>query len=403
MADILFLAHRVPYPPDRGDKIRGFHILKHLSTRHRVHLIAFADDTRDLTGKAGLAPFTGNRSIIWRSKSRLVSVLQALVARKPFSLTAFDNAPFRESVENMLARHSIDTIYLYSGQMAQYLPARMRQRVIMDFCDVDSAKFEDYGRGSRWPIRWLLRREGRLLGSFERSVAKRADASLFISEDEAAIFRARTGAERVHVIGNGIDTTYYDPAASFKRIETLAPLVVFTGQMDYRPNVEGVIWFVETVFPHIRVRHPEARFAIVGRAPTEAVRALAKEPGVSVTGEVADVRGWLQAAAVVVAPLKLARGVQNKVLEAMAMARPVVATTAAAKGVDHGGTIRVGETVGEIAEAINDLIADRRAADALGLEARAQVQERYSWAAQLAPLDGLLSTGTRSSRNRSAV
>ena len=171
----------------------------------------------------------------------------------------------------------------------------------------------------------------------------------------------------------------------------MGSLIVFTGQMDYRPNIEGVTWFVETVLPHIRVRHPDARFAIVGRNPTDAVRALIRHPGVSVVGEVPDVRGWLQSAAVVVAPLKLARGVQNKVLEGMAMARPVVATTAAAQGIDHGDTIRVGETVGEIAQAVIDLLAAPRKAAEQGAAARAWVKEHYSWDAQLAPLDALLS------------
>ena len=356
MGDILFLGHRVPYPPDRGDKIRGFHVLKFLAARKRVHLIAFADDTRDMKRKDGLAKLTGNRSIIWRSKSRFASAVEALVSRKPISLTAFDNASLREAVDTILARHSIDTIYVFSSQMAQYLPARPRQKVIMDFVDMDSAKFVSYAKQSTGPMGWLMGREAKMLLQHERAVAHRADASLFVSEAEAQLFRDKTGAERVHVVENGIDTEFFDPAANFKRIDTTDALIVFTGQMDYRPNIEAVTWFVETILPHVRVAHPSVRFAIVGRAPTEAVQALAKQPGVIVTGEVADVRGWMAAASVVVAPLKLARGIQNKVLEAMAMARPVVASKAAAEGIDHARTIRVGESVGDIAEE-----GDRRA------------------------------------------
>jgi glycosyltransferase involved in cell wall biosynthesis len=183
----------------------------------------------------------------------------------------------------------------------------------------------------------------------------------------------------------------------------MGSLIVFTGQMDYRPNIEGVVWFVETILPHIRIAFPDARFAIVGRNPTDAVKALAKHPGVTVTGEVADVRGWLAAASVVVAPLKLARGIQNKVLEGMAMARPVVASAAAAQGIDHADTIKVGSTVGEIAEAVNALLADPRKAAELGVFARRQVQERYSWAARLAPLDDLLGLPARPVRGRSAA
>ncbi|OYY89159.1 MAG: glycosyl transferase family 1 [Sphingomonas sp. 28-66-16] len=390
MGDILFLAHRIPYPPDRGDKIRGFNLVKYLSARKRVHLIAFADDSRDLKRKGGLSAYTANRSIIWRSKRRWMAVVQALLGHRPVSLTAFDNAALREAVESILARHSIDTIVVFSSQMAQYLPAKPRQNVIMDFVDVDSAKFDDYAASSGGIAGWMMRREGRLLAQYERSVAARVDASLFVSEAEAALFRSRSGADKVHVIENGIDTDFFDPVASFKRIETMGSLIVFTGQMDYRPNIEGVVWFVETILPHIRVRHPQARFAIVGRSPTDAVKALAKQPGVIVTGEVADVRGWIAAASVVVAPLKLARGVQNKVLEAMAMARPVVASTAAAEGIDHGDTIMTGGTVGEIAEAVTRLLDDPGRAAAMGAAAREQVIRRYSWEASLSGLDALL-------------
>ncbi|WP_353203534.1 TIGR03087 family PEP-CTERM/XrtA system glycosyltransferase [Sphingomonas sp.] len=403
MGDILFLGHRVPYPPDRGDKIRGFHILKFLAARKRVHLIAFADDTRDMKRKDGLAKLTGNRSIIWRSKSRAKAAIEALMSRKPISLTAFDNASLREAVESILSRHSIDTIYVFSSQMAQYLPARPRQKVIMDFVDVDSAKFASYANQSHGPSSWLMGREARLLLQHERAVAHRADASLFVSEAEARLFRDKTGAERVHVVENGIDTDFFDPTAQFKWIDTTGALIVFTGQMDYRPNIEAVTWFVETILPHIHVRHPGARFAIVGRGPTDAVKALAKQPGVIVTGEVADVRGWIAAASVVVAPLKMARGIQNKVLEAMAMARPVVASTAAAEGIDHARTIRVGATVGEIAEHVIAVLDDPKAAAQMGQEARAQVQQRYSWEARLAPLDAILGISIKAPPRRNVA
>lgn len=390
MGDILFLTHRIPYPPDRGDKIRGFNIVKYLSARKRVHVIAFADDTRDLKRKNGLAPFTGNRSIIWRYKPRWLAALQALAFRRPVSLTAFENGPLQDAVDNILARHSIDTIFVFSSQMAQYLPSRPRQKVVMDFVDMDSAKFDAYAKTSSGLMAWMMQREGQLLFAHEKAVAARVDASLFVSEAEAALFRDRTGAKRVFTVENGIDTDFFDPAASFKRIETTGELIVFTGQMDYRPNVEAVTWFVESILPHIHVAHPNARFAIVGRNPTDAVKALGRQPGVIVTGEVADVRGWLAAAAVVVAPLKLARGVQNKVLEAMAMARPVVASAAAAEGIEHGETILTGATVGEIAEEVNRLLADPRRAAALGQSAREQVIGRYSWDARLAALDPIL-------------
>jgi sugar transferase (PEP-CTERM/EpsH1 system associated) len=393
MGDILFLAHRVPYPPDRGDKIRGFNILNFLAARRRVHLIAFADDAKDLQHDAALAQFAGGRSIVWRGKSRAVAAVQALLRRKPVSLTAFDDPQVHAAVAAMLERENIEAIYVFSGQMAQYLPRDANARVIMDFVDMDSAKFAAYGTGARGPKAWMMRRESRLLASFERDVAAHVDASLFVSEAEAALFRKVTGASQVFAVENGVDTAFFDPSGAFDRPAASGPLIVFTGQMDYSPNIEAVQWFAATIFPMIRTGHPDARFAIVGRAPTDAVTALDVLPGVSVTGEVADVRGWLAAASVVVAPLKLARGVQNKVLEAMAMARPVVASLAAAEGIDHGGTIRVGATADDIAAEIGALLADARAAERLGQSARAQVQRRYSWAARLAPLETIMGIG----------
>jgi sugar transferase (PEP-CTERM/EpsH1 system associated) len=301
-----------------------------------------------------------------------------------------------DAVAELLAREPIDTIYVFSGQMAQYLPAKTCARVIMDFCDMDSLKFADYARGSRGPMRWLMQREAKLLFQFERQVAQRVDASLFVSEAEADLFRERSGAANVQAIENGIDTDFFDPAAAFERVDMRGKLIVFTGQMDYRPNVEAVTWFAEAVLPQIRVAHPEAVFVIVGRNPTDAVAALAKQDGVQVTGEVGDVRPWLAAAACVVAPLKIARGIQNKVLEAMAMARPVVASGPAAEGIDHDGTILSGDTVAEVSDAVNGLLSDAQAATAMGRKARERVQNRYGWSARLAPLDALIGWGSKS-------
>lgn len=390
MSDIVFLAHRSPFPPDRGDKIRAFNVLKHLAAGHRVHLVAFADDPRDLEGNDGLAPFTASRTILWRGKSRPRALVEALVQRRPASLTAFDDRAMHDAVADVLEREAIETIYVFSGQMAQYLPAETWARVIMDFCDMDSLKFADYAKGSRGPMRWLMRREARLLFEFERQVAQRVDASLFVSEAEADLFRTRTGAPNVQAVENGIDTDFFDPAAAFERIDSPGKLIVFTGQMDYRPNVDAVTWFAEAVLPHIRAAHPDAVFVIVGRNPTDAVVALAKQDGVRVTGEVADVRPWLEAAACVVAPLKIARGIQNKVLEAMAMERPVVASSAAGEGINHDGTILSEDSAAEVASAVNGLLADPSTAAAIGRKARERVRVRYAWDARLAALDDLI-------------
>ncbi|WEK42347.1 MAG: TIGR03087 family PEP-CTERM/XrtA system glycosyltransferase [Candidatus Sphingomonas colombiensis] len=378
MSEILFLAHRVPFPPDRGDKIRSFHVLRHLAARTRVHLVAFADDPRDLTPAPEYRTLVDECVVVPRTKSRARSAIEALATAQPLSLTAFAHRRVGEAVRDILARRPIDAIYVFSGQMAQYLPVA-GPRAIMDFVDLDSAKFAAYAEDASGLTRFMMQREARMLAAFEREVAGRVDDSLFVSAAEAALLPGSIAIE------NGIDTAHYDPIARHVPVVGQGPLLVFTGQMDYRPNIDAVTWFAREMLPRI----PGARFAIVGRAPSTEVRALAGER-VIVTGEVADVRGWLAAASVVVAPLKLARGIQNKVLEAMAMARPVVASEAAAEGIDHDGTIDVAGDADAFVAAVNALLEDQAAAAALGKAARARVIARYDWAAALAPLDRLI-------------
>ena len=382
MSDILFLAHRVPYPPDRGDKVRSHHVMRHLSTLGLVHLATFADDPRDMGHEAALSQWCTSVKVLPRSKGNARAALEALARGRTVSEAAFESAAMRAAVAHLLTARRYDAVYVYSGQMAQYVPAELP--FVMDFVDMDSAKFGSYADDATGPMRWMMRREAAKLAAVEARVAARARASLLVSEAEAELFRRTSGAERVVAIENGIDTAFFDPAQAVP-VDQAGPLIVFTGQMDYRPNVEAVRWFVGEVLPLV----PQARFAIVGRSPTAAVRALQGER-VIVTGEVADVRGWIAAAAVVVAPLLLARGIQNKVLEAMAMARPVVASVAAAEGIDHQGTIRVAADAAEFARQIGDILADPVAATALGQAARARTIARYGWDARLAPLAGLL-------------
>ncbi len=429
---LLFLAHRVPFPPDRGDKIRSFHILQYLAQRTPVHLVAFADDEADFDPPAMFTDMLASCTILPRDKSQKHAAIEALATGKPVSLTAFASPAMRAAIDRVLPQ--VDGVYCFSGQMAQYLTVD-GPPVVMDFVDVDSAKFAGFADDARGPMRWMMRREARLLGTFEREIAARASASLFVSEAEVALFRTGRAAGRILAVENGIDSVKFDPAAEFANVERKYPpgegrgpigeaavtrdspssamspnwapafaggepkdgggnlkngfpLIVFTGQMDYRPNIDAVTWFVHDILPLLRQHHP-AHFAIVGRAPTAAVQALAGEH-VTVTGAVDDVRGWLAAATVCVAPLKLARGIQNKVLEAMAMARPVVASTAAAEGIDHADTICVAETAQDFANRITALIDAPDAAIALGNAARAQVMRRYGWDARLAPLDALL-------------
>lgn len=397
MAEILFLVHRAPWPPDRGDRIRSWHMFEALAKLAPVHIAALADTKADAVMASNkMAKLCKSLAVEVRDVSRPSALAQAVFRGEPVSNRLFRNAALARHVDALLARGMVTHIVAFSGQMAQYLPARFDGRVVMDFVDVDSAKFATYAeQDRRQPLRWVHAREARTLGAYEAAVARRVDASLFVSEAEAALFRSRSGlgADRVLAVGNGIDTDHFDPAVSLERADAgQGPLAVFTGQMDYRPNIEAVRWFAADILPLIRTRHPQLRFAIVGRAPTAEVRALTALPGVIVTGEVPDVRPWLAAADAVVAPLLLARGVQNKLLEAMAMARPVVASMAAATGIDAvpGEHLRVADTAEAMADAVAGLLDDPAAATRMGMAAREQMLARYGWEARLAPLGRLL-------------
>ena len=297
-------------------------------------------------------------------------------------------------VDARLASGKISHIYCFSGQMAQYVPADFAGRFIMDFVDVDSAKFEKYAASGNPVMRWVNAREGRLLAQSEHDVAKRADLSLFVSQAEADMFAQRSGAAKLSALENGIDTAFYDPASDYRKLHPAYPdsLIIFTGQMDYRPNVEAVTAFATRTMPLIRQIYADVTFAIVGRNPTPAVSALSALPGVQVTGAVDDVRTWLSAADIVVAPLRTARGVQNKVLEAMAMAKPVIASPAAAEGIDARSGLHffVEDNPAHEAQRTCALLAQPERMQLIGQAARAHVTMRYSWARQLSSLDGIM-------------
>jgi sugar transferase (PEP-CTERM/EpsH1 system associated) len=285
-------------------------------------------------------------------------------------------------------------VVVFSSAMAQYVDAALGLPLLVDFVDVDSAKWTQYAPAHRWPMSWLYRREGERLLAFERAVAARSTRGFFVTDNEADLFRrlAPECAARVEAMSNGVDADFFAPAPT--RASPYPPgetPVVFTGAMDYWPNVDAVTWFAQEVLPPLRRKRPSVRFWIVGRSPTAAVAALAGE-GVSVTGTVLDVRPYLQHAAVVVAPLRVARGIQNKILEAMAMARPVVASVSCTGAIEAaaGHDLLAAESADDFTTAIDGLLADRPRAAAMGAAGRQCVVDRYSWAAHMAGIDRYL-------------
>jgi sugar transferase (PEP-CTERM/EpsH1 system associated) len=396
MSAVLFLAHRLPFPPDRGDKIRSYNILAELARLGPVHVGCFAETPADLELEPELTRIAQSHCLPLRSKPPAKAGIEALLRREPVSLTAFHDAKLTQWVRETLARESIDTVYVFSGQMGQYVPRDWPGRVIVDMVDVDSAKFEAYAADPRPPMRWVHQREGRLLAREEARLAAQAECTLLVSEAEAALLRQRVGpGPRIEALGNGIDAALFDPAKVIPQAEIAAtpgPHLVFTGQMDYPPNVAAALRVGTRLLPAIRAVHPQAQFHVVGREPSAAVGALSERSGCRVWGEVPDVRPYLAAADLVVAPLEIARGVQNKVLEAMAMARPVVLTPAAATGIAAVDQVHfaVAETDAQLVQTALDLLANPTSAATLGRAARQLVVETMSWPAMLAKLPSIL-------------
>lgn len=396
MSEVLFLAHRIPFPPDRGDKIRSHHVLKAIARMAPVHVACFADDEADPVAEQELAEIAQSHCLIRRAKPLALAGLEALASRRPVSVAAFRDRRLADWVERLVDSRPISVIYVFSGQMGQYVPQRFRGRVVADFVDVDSAKFEAYARKMHGPMRWVNAREGRRLRAFEAKLAARGDCSLLISKEEAALFRSRVPLPAdIRVLANGIDSHAFDPAIidAEPRLAAIAgPKLIFTGQMDYAPNIEAVRRVTDRILPRVRKRAPNVSFHVVGRNPPAALLARDGLEGVRIWGEVDDIRGWLRGADLALVPLEIARGVQNKVLEAMAMALPVVLTTGAVTGI--GGVdreqFRIADSDDALASAILGLLSDPDAAKAMGSAARRFVIQRMSWAAALAPLPEIL-------------
>ena len=400
MDEVLFLAHRMPFPPDRGDKIRSSHVLRHLATLAPVHVATFAESDLDLAEEPQLAAVSATHCLVRRTKPVPLAGVEALLKYRPVSLTAFHSAQLDAYVRAVLANHPVDTIYVFSGQMGQYIPSDFKGRVILDFVDVDSAKFEAYAAGGSGPRAWLDAREGRLLSAEEARLARRADVSLLVSDEEAALFAARLSpSDRVQcdvgVLRNGIDSQRFDPAIVQPEpglLDCSGPRLIFTGQMDYPPNIAAAQRGIERLMPRIRAVLPDATFHVVGRNPPEALRALDGVNGSRVWGEVDDIRTWLAGADLALVPLELARGVQNKVLEAMAMRLPVVLTPSAAAGIgaSHARNLMIADDDDALVEAVLTLARDPLLAGLIGGQARTHVLGTLSWQATLAPLAAML-------------
>lgn len=403
MPRLLFLAHRLPYPPDKGDRIRSWHILEHLLGQFDVELGCLSDDVADLDHVPSLRAICAAVECV-PVQTGMAAAARALSRARPglpLTLGWFHSARLQAWVAEGLAAGRYDAAFVYSSAMAPYVIAapgwRDVRSSVLDLVDVDSEKWLAYAADAPLPQRWVWAREARTLLAYERRAAACFGRTILVSEAERDRFAqlAPEVAARTDWVDNGVDLARFDPAEVFANpFSGRAPALVFTGTMDYRPNIQAVQWFTREVMPLLRVADWQGgaapEFHIVGARPSEAVRALASAADIHVTGRVADTRPYLAHAAVAVAPLLIARGIQNKVLEAMAMARPVIASAAAFEGVraTPGRDLLVAGNAHATARAIGEVLRGEH--PQLGRAGRLAMERGHDWAVTLRRLSPML-------------
>ena len=406
MPDLLYLMQRLPYPLIKGEKIRNWHILNYLTKWYDVHFGCLIDDPDDVqhieTVRARCASLY--TAPLDRRLAKLTCT-RGLLTGEPLSVTYFRDRGLQHWVADVMARVKPAMTFVNSSNMAPYildLP-RTGKRVV-ELGDVDSEKFRSYAETSGPPMRQIYRREWRLVRQLERRVALQCDHTVFVSAAEAKLFRSHVpeAASRTVGISNGVDHAYFDPSNDYTApFDPTQPTFVFTGTMDYIPNIDAVVWFATEVLPRIREARPAAQFFIVGSNPAEAVRRLASLDGVTVTGRVPDVRPYVFHATAAVGPMRIARGIQNKVLEAMAMGKPVIVTSGALEGIDAtpGRDVVLADDAGTFADAAIRLSNPGASPQttpeglALGSAARRLILQRYDWDACLSGFDALMRPG----------
>lgn len=391
---ILFLAQRVPFPPDRGDKIHTYNHLRHLAATHEVAVACLADGKEDLENLEGVRPLAASIDAVavrpWHARAR---ALAALGGHTPCTVAYFNERELHDLVARRVRNEHFDAILVNSSQMAQFVEPYCDLPRIMQFVDLDSLKWKQYAESSRLPRAWVYRREFHCLQEYERKLATTFSHSLVCTPRELEDLRRLVPGAAASCVCNGVDLEVFCPQA----VEKVPGDMVFTGVMDYYPNVEGVVWFCREVLPLIRLEIPDATLTICGARPDANVQALAAIPGVTVTGRVADVRPYMARASVAVVPLRIARGIQNKLLEAMAMGLPAVACSAAASGVEAvpGRDLFVADDPHDFAAKTLRLLREDDLRERTGTAARACVEASYHWDYQLKRLDKVLEIVTR--------
>jgi len=398
---IFYVCRRIPFPPDRGDKIAAFNTIRHLARRHEVHVFCLGDGKEDLANIPGLRECA--KSVTTAPVSGLtikLRALRALFTGAPLSVAALNEAALHRAIRSKSTELRPELVIVYSCNMAQFAEALADAPRIMHFGDLDSLKWQMYADRSGPSLRWVYALEARRLLDYERRIARGFSHALVHTEGEKRDFERLIPGIPVTTVGNGVDLDYFRSAGAAKRSASM----VFTGVMNYRPNIDAVVWFCDEILPIVQAAIPEANFTICGSRPAKAVRRLAERRGVTVTGWVPDARPYLDRAEIFVAPLRMARGVQNKLLEALAMGLPCVVSQAALRGttVADGDGVIAADDPRDFARHLVDLLRDGTRRQEMAGRARAAAEANYRWEAQLARLDEVIATVSADPRRASA-
>ncbi len=399
---VLFIAHRIPYPPNKGDKIRSFHMLRHLTENHRVAVACMIDDSRDIEYIDALNEMVDQVFYEVRSPFAMkMKAVGAVLSGEPFTKPCFYSVNLQRSIDRYLDDNDVQAVICFCSSSAEYVfrsrhyPESLQKKVLLaDMVDVDSEKWRQYAEQKSGLMKWLYRREAEYLRPYEQKIAESFDRTFLVSEEEKNVMAQSGAVDKVEALSNGVDLDYFSPESHRGNENSSKNRLVFSGAMDYWPNIEGAVWFVDKVFPAVKSAVPDAVFCIAGRNPHDDVLALRKIPGIEVTGTVPDIRDYLSDAAICVAPLQIARGIQNKVLEGMAMHKAVVATSGAATGLKAvpGRDIIVATGETQMVEAIIRLLHDSDERRQIGLSARRYVECAHSWDAHLGRMSELVGT-----------
>ncbi|PHR95884.1 MAG: sugar transferase [Blastopirellula sp.] len=390
--NILYLVHRVPCPPNRGDRIRSYHLLRHLSEKYNVYLATLADEEVTEAVDTELSELCTETAIVDVDRiKRWGRAAWNVTCGRTATEGLFRSPQLKNIVSDWGKQHQFDAVVVFCSSMAQYLDCLDIKDipVIVDLVDVDSQKWFDYAEKRPSWKKWLYKMEGRRLRRLEQEITHAVSAVTLVSEAEATLFRTTCPNEKTHSVINGVDTEYFHP--NFKSERTDNPLCVFVGAMDYEPNIDAVVWFAQHVWPLVRAKLPNAQFQIVGRNPTKEVTRLNETAGVEVIGGVPDVRDYVASATIAVAPLRIARGIQNKVLEAMAMGKPVIASAEALEGlaVTPGQNVIEAKTAENWSEEILRVFEDKELQQEFGDKGRNYAENHHSWDSCLQPFGNL--------------